>query len=239
MNKLKYRCKIWKHIYPYFKGIKGWYVGDILSESMVRVLAMLFPVLYGILLEKVILGKEINALVWVIIGYLLLQLVKSAIIIFQKQCQNKVNNTVYRRIRVSSLDKYFSLKFDSYASLNVGDVKMTLEDAVNKLVAFQTQSFRYCLNVAFIIIMTILLFGINWRLAIVAILAIPITFILDHLVSRGEKEVNEILDLCYAFNINYKLISESMSPLAEEIKHSIIHNRRRSAHNQKGYNLQK
>lgn len=35
---------------------------------------------------------------------------------------------------------------------------------------------------------------------------------------KSEKEVNEILDLCYTFNINYKLISESMSPLAEEIK---------------------
>lgn len=194
MNKLRYRCTICKNIYPYFEGMKSWYTLDVLSEITVRLLAMLFPVLYSILLERIILGKEVEYLTWVIVGYLILQLMKSTVIIFQKNCQNKVNNTVYRRIRVSSLNKYFDWKFDSYMNLNMGDIKMTLEDAVNKLTAFQTQFCQYCMNGVFIVIMTILLFSINWRLAIVAFIAIPITFVLDHLVSCGEKEVNEILN---------------------------------------------
>lgn len=194
MDRLKYRCRIWKQIFPFFQGSKAWYGGEIISNIVIRIIAMLFPVFYGILLEKVILGKDINCLVWVITGYMILQLAKSGVEIFQKHCQNKVNHSVYRKIRVSALDKYFHMKFDIYANMQVGDVKMTLEDGVNKLTAFQTQFYRYCINSAFIVIMAATLLGINWRLALITFPAIPITFVLDHLVSRCEKQVNEILN---------------------------------------------
>ena len=194
MNRLKYRCEIWKQIYPYFQGSRAWYGGESLSDFMIRIIAMLFPVFYGILLEKVILEKSMDWLVWVITGYLLLQLAKSGLSLFQKHCQNQVNDLVYRKIRVSALDKYFHMNFRTYSGLQVGDVKMTLEDGVNKLTTFHTQFYQYCVNGAFIIIMAIILLCINWHLALIAFPAIPVTFLLDHLVSRREKKVNEILN---------------------------------------------
>lgn len=194
MEKLKYRCRILKQIHPYFQGSRAWYGGEILSDFMIRIIAMLFPVFYGILLEKVILDKNVDWLVWVITGYLLLQLAKSGLSLFLKHCQNQVNDLVYRKIRVSALNKYFHMNFRAYTELAVGDVKMTLEDGVNKLTTFHTQFYQYCVNGAFIVIMAVILLCINWHLALIAIPAIPVTFLLDHLVSRREKGVNEILN---------------------------------------------
>lgn len=194
MNKLRYRWEIWEQINPYIRESKAWYGGEILSEIIIRIAAMLFPVFYSIFLEKVILGRDIRCLIWVIGGYIIVQFVKSGVSVFQKNCQNEVRNTVSGKIRVFSLDKYFQMQFETYASLHSGDVKMTLEDAVNKAADFPTQFYQYCMNGIFIVIMAIVLIGIDWRLSIVAFLSVPITLFLDHMVSLSEKDVNQILN---------------------------------------------
>ena len=194
MNKLKYRFRIWQQIYPHLSGIKRWYIGDISAEIVNRILTMLFPVIYGVFLERVILGRNKDYLTMVILGYLILQFAKSAVTVFQKNCQNKVNYTVSRKVRVLSLEKYFRIKFEAYSSFHTGDIKMTLEDAVNKLASFQTQFYLYCLNYVYIIILAVIMIRMNWRLAFAAFIFVPITFFLDHLVSHSEKNVNGILN---------------------------------------------
>lgn len=192
MNKFRYRIQIWKHLHPHMNGLKKWFACDVFSEIVSRIVSMLFPVIYGLFLERVILGRNKSYLTVVIGGYLILQLVKSAVAVFQKHCQNKVNYTVSRKIRGLSLEKYFCVKFEQYSNFHAGDIKMTLEDAVNRLTSFQTQFYLYILNWVYIIALVLILLFINWRLAVAAFLFIPITFFLDHMVSRGEKGVNQI-----------------------------------------------
>ncbi len=194
MKQLKYRFRLWKQIAPQFEGVKLWYGGDIFSEIVIRILGMLFPVVYGIFLEKVILGRDMGWLFLVAGGYVFLQLAKSGAVIVQKACQNKVNNTVYRKIRVRALDKYLHMRFEAYQNLSAGDVKLTLEDAVNKLTSFQTQMYQYCLNGVYGLVMAVILAGISWRLALVAFLSIPVTFFLDRFVSRREKGINQLIN---------------------------------------------
>ena len=194
MNKLKYRFRIWQQIYPHLLGLKRWYIGDISAEIVNRIVTMLFPVIYGVFLERVILGRNKDYLTMVILGYLILQFVKSAVTVFQKNCQNKVNYTVSRKMRILSLEKYFHIKFEAYSSFHTGDIKMTLEDAVNKLASFQTQFYLYCMNYVYIIILAVIMIRMNWRLAFAAFVFVPITFFLDHLVSHSEKNVNRVLN---------------------------------------------
>ena len=194
MKKIRYRLTIWKWLLPFFDGVKWAYVGDIVSDLLIRVLDMLFPVVYGILLEKIIIEKQRGLLGWVLFAYLLLQLVKSVLKVLQVRCQNKVNHKVYRKLRVAIIEKYFGRRFSSYQTLTTGDVKMTVEDAVNKLNGFQTQFAQYCLNGIFGIVMVVVLFGIDWRMALVSFISIPLTFLMDHAVSKAEKGYIEKLD---------------------------------------------
>lgn len=194
MKKIRYRLTVWKWLVPFLDGVKWAYVGDIVSDLLIRVLDMLFPVVYGILLEKIIIEKQRDLLGWVLGAYLVLQLVKSVLKVLQIQCQNKVNHKVYRKLRVAIMEKYFGRKFSSYQTLTTGDVKMTVEDAVNKLNGFQTQFSQYCLNGIFGIVMVVVLFGIDWRMALVSFVSIPLTFLMDHAVSKAEKGYIEKLD---------------------------------------------
>ena len=187
MKKIRYRLTIWKWLLPFFDGVKGAYVGDIFLELLIRVLDMLFPVVYGILLEKIIIEKQGNLLGWVLSAYLILQILKSLCKVLQTYCQNKVNHKVYRKLRVTIMEKYFGRRFSAYQTLTTGDVKMTVEDGVNKLNGFQTQFSGYCLNCIFAILMVVVLFGIDWRMALVSFVSIPLTFLMDHAVSKAEK----------------------------------------------------
>jgi len=187
MKKIRYRLTVWKWLLPFFDGVKWVYVGDVVSELLIRVLDMLFPVVYGILLEKIIIEKQSGLLGQVLAAYLALQIVKSLCKVLQTSCQNKVNHKVYRKLRVALMEKYFARKFSAYQTLTTGDVKMTVEDAVNKLNGFQTQFSQYCLNGIFSIVMVVILFGISWRMALVCLVFIPLPFYMDHAVSKAEK----------------------------------------------------
>ncbi len=187
MKKFRYRLTVWKWLLPFLGRVKWAYVGDIVSDLLIRVLDMLFPVVYGILLEKIIIEKQRDLLGWVLGAYLALQIVKSVLKVLQIHCQNKVNHKVYRKLRVAIMEKYFGRKFPAYQTLTTGDVKMTVEDAVNKLNGFQTQFSQYCLNGIFGVLMVVVLFGIDWRMALVCVVSIPLTFFMDHAVSKAEK----------------------------------------------------
>lgn len=195
MSQLKYRFQIWKVVYIYLKEQKLWYVGDVIGEIVIRVLTLMFPLMYSILLEKVILQKELKALWLILVGYVVLQLVKSGIVLLQKNCQNKVNYNISRKMRCGALDKYFHSQFKEYERINVGDVKLTMEDAIDRIMLFPTQSHQYCLNIAFALIMLAVLVRISPLLSLVAFIVIPVTFILDMLVSNGEKKINSKMNM--------------------------------------------
>ncbi len=198
MKKFRYRLKIWKGLLPFFGGVKLAYVGDIVSELLIRVLDMLFPVVYSILLERIIIEKQSNLLGWVLSAYLMLQIFKSLCKILQTHCQNKVNHKVYRKLRILIMEKYLGRKFSAYQTLSTGDVKMTVEDAVNRLNGFQTQFSFYCFNCIFVILMVVVLFGIDWRMTLVSFISIPLTFSMDHAVSKAEKGHVEKMNYNYA-----------------------------------------
>ena len=194
MKKLQYRMRIWRQIKPYIKSVKIFYLGDIATEIPIRGITLLFPIMYGILLEQVILGKQSEYLWRVIVGYLFLQLVKSCLLILQKICQNRVINEVACEMKTDLLRDYLRIPIREYSKLSGGDMKMTLEDAVDKLSVFPSSNYRYWLNMLYIPLLAVALLRINWILTIVAVLSIPVTFFLDHMVSHREKKVNDILN---------------------------------------------
>lgn len=195
MSQLKYRFQIWKVVYIHLKEQKLWYVGDVIGEIIIRLLTLMFPIMYSVFLEKVILQKELKALWLVLVGYVVLQVVKSGIVLFQKNCQNKVNYAISRKMRCSALDKYFHMQFKEYERINVGDVKLTMEDSIDRIMLFPTQSHQYCLNIVFALIILGVLVKISPPLSLVAFIVIPVTFIWDMLVSNGEKKINDKMNM--------------------------------------------
>ncbi len=191
MIQIKYRFRIWRMVCTYLCGQRLWYVGDVIGEVIIRFAILMFPVIYSVFVERVILGKELEYLVIVLVGYVILQLVKSGVVLFQTNCQNRVNYSVSNKMRCEALNKYFHLKFEEYEKVNVGDVKLTMEDAIERVMVFPTQMHQYCLNIIFAMVLLIVLVEISPLMSVVIFIAIPVTFVLDMLVSKGEKKIND------------------------------------------------
>ena len=194
MRKIRYRVQVWRQIKGFINGVKIYFWGDMVTEILVRVMNLLFPILYGVLLEQVILGGQGDVLWLVIAGYLLLQVLKSGLLILQRVCQNRVSRELTCELKTHLLQKYLSIPINDYFGLSSGNIKMTLEDGVDKLADFPSVNFRYWLNMLYLFGIALVLLRIDGILTLVALLSIPVTFFLDHMVSHNEKGVNEILN---------------------------------------------
>lgn len=194
MNKNKYRIYVMGQLYPFFDGVKKWFVCNAFCSVMLKISALIMPVFYGMFIEKVLLHKDFGYFTVVALGTFFLLVFISALNIFKVKCTYKVNNTVFKGAKIKALQQYFNLKPEKYQAVKPGDVKLVLEDAVDRLSAFGGgQSIDYFLNIIYAVIVMILLLVMDVRLSLLSIIFIPITFALDHIVSKKEKVVNEVL----------------------------------------------
>lgn len=195
MRMIGYRIRIMKILKPFFEGVKRWFVCDAFCCTVIRILTLLLPVFYGIFVEKVILGRNIQFLFIVVVGYLGTQLCISLFKILNLKCFYIVKNTVFKNIRLQTLQQYLSLHFDKYSTISSGEIKMIMEDDVEKLSVFtEKQSIEWVLNGIYVCILLITLVSIDWRLTLLACVSIPITLYLDACVSKREGKVNDILN---------------------------------------------
>src|SRR5690606_33232733 len=88
------------------------------------------------------------------------------------------------------MHNYLSIAFSEYEARNTGDLKMRIDDDCIKLIDFgDKQTIAYIKAVITTIVAAILLMQIEWRMALFAIFVIPLTFYLDHKISKKEKEL--------------------------------------------------
>lgn len=195
MIMISYRTYIMKILKPFFSDVKVWFICDALCCILIKFFATLIPVFYGIFIDKVILASNISYLLIVILGYFGAQLLISIFKFGNLKCFYIVKNKVFKRVRLKALEQYLSMRFDQYPTLSSGDVKMVMEDDVEKLSVFaEKQTIEWGLNLVYSCVLIVTLLCIDWRLALLACISIPLTLYLDYIVSKRESGVNDILN---------------------------------------------
>ncbi len=195
MNKSKYRFQIIKKLYPFFDGSKKIVIISFVLTVALNVLSILFPVLYGIFIEDIILGQNKQKLIIVIVGYLLIQFVISIINLSKVKIKFKINKNVFAKLKVKLFENFTKIDYEEYSNIKSGDIKVIIEEDVDKLSTFaDEQTINYFWNIIHSVIMGVILLVIEWRMAICACAFIPLTFLLDHIFSEKEKYVNEVLN---------------------------------------------
>lgn len=189
--KSKYRIHVLKQIMPLFEGVKKWFFCNVFISMLLKIFVLIVPVFYALFIEEVLLKKQIRYFVVVATGTFGLQVMISVLNMAKVRCSYRVNNMVFKRVRIKGLQQYFGMKQERFTMIKTGDVKLALEDSVEKLTAFGgEQTIDYFVNLIYAVLLFAALCVMNVRLAIIAVLFIPITFYLDHVVSAKEKKVN-------------------------------------------------
>lgn len=193
IKKLKYRLWVLKKISPFAEGVKKLFFLKLVCGLVVLVNSFILPIFYSQFIEDVILGGKLGMLVYIIVGYIAIHLMNTAVSFVNNYCSYSMNNTATVAIRSKILDNKLKQDFSKYDNINAGNEKMVIEDAVFKLCDFSgVQSTDYFINLGKMIFLGVALFSMEWRLAFVLILAVPVTFWLNYMNGkRAEKNNRE------------------------------------------------
>lgn len=192
ITKWRYRVSIIKRIVPFAKPIKLKYFMLFIISILEMLLALALPFLFGIFMDEVIMNSKLKLLGIVIGGYISIQIGYNFIAVGKNYFRNEVANKVSVKIKEKIIDNYLNKPFDKLNVLEASNTKMILDEDMVKLDAFvDTQTIDYTIAGVKLVIILFLLFWIEWKLSLLAILIIPITYFFDYQSAKRAKQVND------------------------------------------------
>lgn len=191
-KKIEYRFIVLRSILPYADGVKRFFMLNLFISILLIGLEFITPFFYKLFIDEVIMNRLFYRMLDVVAGYLGIFLVSALLRYLQNYSKYKLVNTVVFRVKSKMWQGLFQLPFEEYERGSIGDRKMKLEDdtaQIEQFAAYQTIDY-------FIAFMTLwgsllLLFFIDWRLALFSTLLIPITMKIDDFISKNEKVLND------------------------------------------------
>jgi len=189
-EKAKYRLNVLRSLKPFSLGVKKFLLLNIVIGVVVMALGFIQPLFYKLFIDQVILNRELSMMSFVAIGYLSVFVLNLALSYLKNYSTNKLVNRVTFRVKMKILNGFFHRDFQSYDHQSVGDMKMRLDDDTACVAAYSgAQTIDYAIAYVTLIVSAVLLFFIEWRLAIFSCIAIPLTFIFDHIIAKREAVV--------------------------------------------------
>lgn len=176
-ERMRYRCRVLRGIYPYARGVKRYWGILFLFSAVTAGLNFITPLLYKSFINHVILQADIGKLRAVILGYLAVYFAGAAAdhIKLLARC-TLVNGTTYR-IRQKILGNFWKMRFSDYEKISVGDLKMRIDEDTVQVAAFaDSQTIALLMQYVTIAVSAGMLFYIHIGLAMFSMLAIPFTF---------------------------------------------------------------
>lgn len=150
--------------------------------------------LYSTLVDHVLIGKNINQLWLVIIGYMAAYLFATVGIATSKKFSNQLILKYDLKIKSKLLRKYTSLDSDVYGKYSIGDVKSRIEnDSVVTENFFITHIIEFFYTVIYAISLAAILLCYDWRIAFMSFLFVPVAFLVANYLGKKIKQAGEKL----------------------------------------------
>ena len=190
LKSTKHRIKILKAIAPYLYGIKRFILLLSAADFAAMLIAITIPYFYKMLIDDIIVARNLSPIRYVVLGYSSLFLLRSAIEGFMNYSRNRLCNRFGLNVRLRILKNVLSMAPQKHNKMSPGDLEMRLNSDSETLTGFlPTQTYTLCTALITVLCSGALLFAISPLLALYAILIIPITFYLSHLIGRAEEDL--------------------------------------------------
>lgn len=187
------------------------------SGSAVRILLILdivalsltfvFPKLYQILLDNVMANGQLNKLLPVCIGIIILCVFRISVTYIKQIYENKVNKNFNMAVRNDVWRNLLNMSFEQKDHFSVGDVKQRVVDDAEKIGNFiKDQVVERYYNYFIVIVGTVLILIINPIMALICAILLPILLWINDYIGRKSSEVNveirKVSDEYYGFCYN-------------------------------------
>lgn len=190
---MKYgRRHILKTCRRYMKGT-GIYIFLLLLCSLAALpISLISPRFFQILVDDVMAKGRTNLFPVVVIGLLGVYAARFLVDGGNLLCSNAFLNRFTYTLRCEILGKYLHMPYENYRRYDTGNLKMRLMDDVDCLGNFiQNQIVDYACGFLMMGASLFLCWRINGRLLLYASFVLPLVFLIDYLIGRGNAKINE------------------------------------------------
>lgn len=190
IDKIKYRITVLKELLPFSKGVNKFIVINMIIVLFQTVLSIVNPKFYQIFIDDVILNRKIDMIFIVITGYIGIEIIRALLSYWAFYNNNVLKNRVTIKLKLKLIDHIFHKNFSYYDCIDAGEMRLLLDDDIEKLKDFySTQTVNYFIEYIKMAVLLIFILIMDWHLATYTVAIIPITFLLDHVISKKEKNV--------------------------------------------------
>lgn len=191
LKKIKYRLKVMAKLMPLTTGVKCFFILNSIISAITMTLGFINPLFYKMFVNEVILGGQFSKMIIVLIGYFSIFFANIVFGYLKNYANYTLVNTTLYRIKFKIWQGFFKLPFAEYETTSIGDMKMRLDDDTAQIEAFAAyQTIDYLIATITLLASAVLLFIIDWRLAVFSMIAIPLTFWIDNMISKRERVLN-------------------------------------------------
>lgn len=188
------RLETFKALTREIDGIKK----PLIALSLFKVWNLIFGLiplmLYSVLVNRVLVDKNINELWPIITLYLDVFLFATIGIAVSKRFSNRLILKYDVRIKNKLLKKYTSLDDDVYSKYSIGDVRSRIEnDAAVAEKFFTIHIVEFVYAVVYAIALAVILLCYDWRIALLSFIFVPISFLTVNFLGGKTKKTGEEL----------------------------------------------
>lgn len=186
-EKIRYRLKVLRSLKPFAFGVKRFLLLNLIIGIFVMALGFVQPLFYKLFIDKVILKQEFSLMTIVAVGYGFVFAINLGLSYLKNYSTNRLVNRVVFRVKMKILQGFFNRDFPRYDHQSVGDMKMRLDDDTACIASYAgAQTVDYVIAYTTLVISAVMLFFIEWRLALFSCVVIPLTFWLDYVIAKHE-----------------------------------------------------
>lgn len=186
-KKIRHRMKMIENLLPFADGVKRYWLFSFFAGFVILILNLTTPVFYKLFITRVILQSEFRQMAIVAAGYVMICILKFAAGYLRVYSDFHYTRQILYLVRFKIWSGFLNLPFPRYETEEIGDMKLRLDDDTEKLRGFfGSQVIDYFISCGTVLVTAFLLVQISWFLSVIVIAAIPVTFAIDHVISKRE-----------------------------------------------------
>lgn len=154
----------------------------ILLQFVKYGLLLLPPYCYLLFLDEIITARRFEKM-WLILGlYILVFLGKSLVLALIKNAYNRIFPVMVSELKEQVLKKYSSLDIQVLQEYTAGELKERLHRDTENAVIYWEKKLEFVISMVSTVITVFVLLSLNWILAVVSFLLLPISFLVTRYI---------------------------------------------------------
>lgn len=186
-----------EHIKTFFAFVRfrlHFYVFSTLLRLVSSLIDLIPPVLYMVLMNKVLVEKQENYLVYVIVGYVLVFVSNTGLITAVQYFQQKFHNMLIVRLKSKFFKHICTIDGLTYNNYPVAELKDRLENDINAIeTIFTSHTGDLLLTILKGIILSILMLMLSPIMTVTGFITVPVALLVSSFLSKRIEKINQEL----------------------------------------------